>query len=202
MMRLALLALALASACEAAAEVQSTGISHTGERYHVSVTSHVPAPPRRVMALLTDYDGFERLHPMVQDSRLMGHEAEGTRVRTTYRDCPIVIYCVEFSHTSLFTRVSEGMLVARADPAASDFAYGRFEWTALPEGDGTRLTFLSEVEPEFWVPPIIGDWVLKHRLTRVAEEIHEAIKALAVKGELSAEQVSIQGQGAADATGH
>lgn len=201
MIRLALLALALASAFEATAEVRSTGISHTGERYHVTVTSHVPAPLRRVMALLTDYAGFKRLHPMVVASELIGHEGAGARVRTTYRDCPIVFYCVEFSHTSLFTRVHEGLLLARADPAASDFAYGRFEWTARPEGDGTRLTFLSEVEPEFWVPPIIGGWVLKHRLTEVAEEIHETIKALAVEGELSAEHLSVQGQEAADAAG-
>ncbi|MDZ7751865.1 MAG: SRPBCC family protein [Gammaproteobacteria bacterium] len=201
MMRLALLALALAGAGEASAEVQSTGVSHTGERYHVSVTSYVPAPPRRVMALLTDYEGFERLHPMVRDSRLIGHEAGGARVRTTYRDCPIVIYCVEFSHTSLFTRVSEGLLVAQADPTASDFAYGRFEWTVLPEGDGTRLTFLSEVEPEFWVPPVIGGWVLRHRLTQVAEDIHETIKALAMKGELPTEHLSAQGEDTAYAPG-
>lgn len=200
-MRLALPALALASAFEAAAEVQATGINHTGERYHVSVTSHVAAPPGRVMALLTDYDGLERLHPMVVASDLIGHEPGGARVRTTYRDCPLVIYCVEFSHTSLFTRLSEGLLVARADPAVSDFSYGRFEWTTQPEGDGTRLTFLSEVEPDFWVPPIIGDWVLQHRLTRVAVEIHETIKALATAGELPAGYGPVQEVDAVDVNG-
>lgn len=201
MSRLALPALALASAFEATAEVRATGVSHTGERYHVSVTSQVAAPPRRVMALLTDYDEFDRLHPMVVASELLGQERGGTWVRTTYRDCPLVIYCVEFSHTSLFIRISEGLLMAHADPAASDFAYGRFEWTTHPEGNGTRLTFLSEVEPEFWVPPIIGDWVLKHRLTEVAEEIHETIKALATEGELPPEHVAVEEEDAADAAG-
>lgn len=181
---LALLGLALASVGGAGAEVRSTSVSSHGERYRIEVTSFIAAPPARVMGLLTDYARLQRLHPMVRSSEVLADGEGGSRVRTTYHDCPLFIFCVEFAHTSRFTRRSERHLVAEADPAASDFSYGRFQWLALPEGEGTRLLFDAEVEPDFWVPPVLGDWVLKRRLLEVAVDLQQAIQVLALGGSL------------------
>ena len=171
--------LALAGTMAAHAEVRSTAMASEGDRYRISVTSFVAAPPDRVMGLLTDYRRLERLHPMVVSSDMLQHVAAGERVHTRYYDCPVFIICMEFAHTSTFHRVSDHHLIAIVDPAASDFSYGRFEWTAVAEDGGTRLEFVAEVEPDFWVPPIIGDWVLKHRLVEVATELQRSIQAIA-----------------------
>ena len=32
--------------------------------------------------------------------------------------------------------------------------------------DGTKMTYRLTVEPDVWIPPLIGPWVLKQRLER------------------------------------
>jgi hypothetical protein len=50
------------------------------------------------------------------------------------------------------------------DPQQSDFAYSREQWQLIPEGDGTLMIYNFEMEPGFWVPPLIGPYVIKRAL--------------------------------------
>jgi hypothetical protein len=35
-----------------------------------------------------------------------------------------------------------------------------------PDGDGTKMTYKVELEPDFFVPPVIGPWYLKRTLSQ------------------------------------
>ena len=37
-------------------------------------------------------------------------------------------------------------------------------WQFWTEPTATRMRFSSEIEPSFWVPPLIGPWLIRHAL--------------------------------------
>ena len=55
-------------------------------------------------------------------------------------------------------------LVAEVLPGQSDLKSGRVHWQLRAEGEGTRLFYRSETEPDFWVPAVIGPWMIRRLL--------------------------------------
>jgi hypothetical protein len=64
-------------------------------------------------------------------------------------------------------------------PEQSDFKYAVSEWLLEPEGDGTHVTYKLELEPDFWVPPIVGPWYLKRTLMRGGSRAIQRIENIA-----------------------
>jgi hypothetical protein len=72
-----------------------------------------------------------------------------------------------------------GDILTLADPAASDFRHARELWQLQPHAGGTRLTYQAEFEPAFFVPPLIGPWLIKARLRSELEDIAARLEQLA-----------------------
>jgi hypothetical protein len=63
-----------------------------------------------------------------------------------------------------------GDITTRALPEQSDFRVAAERWRILPEGTGTRFLYRAEIEPAFFVPPIIGPLVMRRVLARELRE--------------------------------
>ena len=67
-------------------------------------------------------------------------------------------------------------------PERSDFEYATSEWLLEPEGHGTKVTYKLEMQPDFWVPPVVGPWFLKRTLmeggTRAVNRIERLARTL------------------------
>jgi len=70
-------------------------------------------------------------------------------------------------------------IVALADPEESDFNYSRERWQLEADGDGAILKYEFELEPSFWVPPVIGPYVMKRVLRAGGSDAVDRIEALA-----------------------
>lgn len=164
----------------AAAEIKHAEIQHTGNRYVVAVDSHVATTPLRVRALLTDFDHFDRLHDTIVASELLDETTDGDhRVLIVARPC-VFIFCKDISQIAAFRSISRTDLRATMEPNATDFRFGELEWHLQPSGDGgTRVRFDAELEPAFWVPPVIGPWMLKYTLRSLATGVVENLEELA-----------------------
>ena len=79
--------------------------------------------------------------------------------------------------------VTPQFIRSRTVPERSDFKYTLSEWTFAAEGDGTRVTYLMEMEPDFWLPPFVGPWFLKSTLLQGAPAAIDQIDLLAKKQE-------------------
>jgi hypothetical protein len=82
--------------------------------------------------------------------------------------------------------VTPQFIRSRTVPERSDFKYSLSEWTFEPEGDGTRVTYLMEMEPNFWLPPFVGPWFLKRTLVKGAPAAIDQIELLAQQEERAA----------------
>ncbi|MGF1615077.1 MAG: SRPBCC family protein [Gammaproteobacteria bacterium] len=155
-----------------AAEVDQVNVHREGDQYQLQVIAHVDAQPTVVWALLTDFDNLQQLHPMVRASTYLRRTPEGAdRVRIRTRPC-VLLFCVDFTQIVEFRAFGEERLQGDFDPRDSHFHFGQLRWQleGISSG-GTDLRFDAELTPAFWLPPLLGSWVLKRALRTTATDI-------------------------------
>jgi hypothetical protein len=141
-----------------AAEIARTDVTHQDRRYQVSFEVLLDAPVERVWPPLSDYRQLARLSDRVIESRVVRREP--LRVYLVLRPC-ILIFCRSIRRTVDVQVVAHGHILSLADARHGDFRYSLERWQIEPAGPRTRLRYTGEVEPRFFVPPVIGPWLIK-----------------------------------------
>jgi hypothetical protein len=174
---LALVALLVGQSAHAATVLRSD-VTHEGKRYEVQFEFRVHAEAARVRDLLLDYER-RPLADSVQELRLLEKRADGTRrVRVVMRVCVLFI-CQTMTKNAEMRELPNGDLLSVGDPAEGDFDLIRERWSLTPEGDATRVRYQSELVPRFFIPPLIGPWILKIRLLSELETTADRIERYA-----------------------
>lgn len=165
----------------AAAHIGSLRVTHRDGDYTVSAVMVLEASPAAVRAALTDFAHLDRLSPAIVESRLIRQTPDGPLVYTRSRAC-VGWICRQLRKTELVT-LGEDEIVAVAFPEQSNVEHSVTRWRFAAEGDGTRVEWSSELDPAFFVPPLIGPALVKRALRREAEAIavglERAARALA-----------------------
>ena len=162
-----------------AATVLHTEVEHNAGRYTVTFTFRVNAGAGAVRRQLTDYDHLERLSRVVQKSEQLSPGDDGRpRVRVVMRSC-FLFFCQTVRKLETVTEFPDGRLIVVADPTESDYRYSRVEWRIRAEATQTHVTYQAEYEPAFFVPPLIGPWVVKSRIRHELELLAERLEQLA-----------------------
>jgi uncharacterized protein YndB with AHSA1/START domain len=163
-MRVIVALLLLVSSAGDAGEILESSITLDAGVYAIRVEALIAAPPPTVLQFLTDYDQLTAINTTIKESRIV-HTYSPTkhRVQTLIRAC-ILFFCRNVRQLQDVEQHNERLLVATIIPAESDFRQGRVQWQ-LAESDGaTRMSFTATLEPAFWVPPVIGPWLVKRRI--------------------------------------
>lgn len=176
----ALLAIAV-TASTSAAKIRTLDIEQVHGRYMFSSDAFLDAPPAAVFAVLTDYDAnhFERISSIYKESRYMPPEADGTPLVYTRVEGCVVFFCKTMRRVERLETEPPDFIRATVLPARSDFRYSRAEWTLQAVGSGTLLKYRLEMEPAFWVPPVVGPWLIKQHIIHGGERAVDRIEALA-----------------------
>lgn len=162
-----------------AAEIRRVDVDHTGARYHVESETLVEAPIESVYAVLTDYEHFHRISSVFTESRVVEPIVNGAGVVYTRAQGCILFFCQTVVRVERLELDPLTDIVAIADPELSDVKYSRAHWQLDETERGTRIRYRHEMEPDFWVPPVIGPWLIKRSLTANGEEAVERIELLA-----------------------
>jgi hypothetical protein len=148
-------------------------------RYWVRVDTVIAAPPERVLAVLQDYEHLGRLHKSVLDSRILEQHAGGARVRVRLEGC-VLFFCTESEEVLDYEASPDGSrLTATIEPSEKGFRSGHMRWDleAAPRRR-SRLRYQAELEPAFWVPPVLGTWMLKRFLRQLALDMTVSLNRL------------------------
>ncbi len=154
-------------------------VRRDGDRYRVNVDAHIDTSPAQVFALIRDFDHLNRLHKSVVESTILSVQENEARVFVRMQGC-ILFFCRTVTQMLDFRSDPQGRyMVATMDPAESDFKYGRMRWELQATArHTTHLRYQADLIPDFWVPPLIGPWVVKRRLLGVALEMTDALGRL------------------------
>jgi carbon monoxide dehydrogenase subunit G len=178
---LSLLGLAAAVAANADEPPRQTlvNVVRNGDVFEIEAQSRVAADRATAWTVLTDYDGYAEFVPgMISSLRVSAHPLR-------------IEQAGEFGILFLVKHVYSTLDVQEEPPSAIRFhAIGgnlrRLETDVniVQDGDTTVLMYRSTIEPDFWIPPLIGTSILRAAISRklisVSEEIERraALEAL------------------------
>lgn len=170
--------LALLPASISAAEVEEVTVARDGERFHITMRTRLTVSPQAAFDAFTDYDALPDINPAVQRAEILQRSDAGTRVDTRIKTC-VAFFCPDFRLTQdMLPGYDDDTLTlsAKVVPELSDYRYGRGEWHFARCDAGTCLSFETELEPDFWVPPLLGTWLMRRELRRQALATSQGIE--------------------------
>ncbi|MHB1566095.1 MAG: SRPBCC family protein [Acidiferrobacter sp.] len=160
--------------------LQGPTVHVRGDVYQVTATFTVHASVQRVFGILTDYRQTRRLNPDVVNSRVVGTPTPGhTRVRLRIRSC-LLFFCFHVHQTEDMTAVTDRSIHGVIVPQLSSFRSGYADWRLQPQGaHHTKLAFVTAIVPRFYIPPFIGPWLLRRKLSDEIRTTARRLTALA-----------------------
>ena len=149
-----------------AGDLTELQVTENGGVYHVRMVMVVHVPARYVRGVLTDYAHIYRLNPSITESEILPSPEQGVvRVRTLMRGC-VAFFCKEVGRVEDVRELISGDLQAVIVPELSNLKSGAAEWKIQRLGEYTRVTYQAHMEPDFFVPPVIGSYFVKRNIRK------------------------------------
>jgi hypothetical protein len=162
-----------------AATLDSVIVRYDAGRYELDADAFLAAPREAIFAILIDYDRFGRISSVYKEYGFLEPSADGTPVVFTRMEGCVLIFCRSLMRVELLESEPPGFIRTITLPEQSDFERSVSEWELISEGEGTRIRYHLEMVPSFWVPPIIGPWILQRKLQSGGAHAVERIERLA-----------------------
>lgn len=143
--------------------------------------THLDAPPEAIYDVLIDYDEdhFGRISEIYKESDYLPPDSDGTPLVYTLVEGCLLFYCRSMRRVERLEVEKPRFIRTTTLPEQSDFRYSVSQWLLKAEGDGTRIVYRLDMEPDFWLPPFVGPWYLKRTLSRGGTEVLARIEQLA-----------------------
>lgn len=159
-----------------AATVLENELSYDRGSYTVSFQAEMEADADAIWRIITDYDHLTRVSRVFRESEVIKiYSAARHQVRVMQYAC-VWVFCKSVRKTADVSTFPDWDMVIVTDPAQSDFRYSVERWRVEPRaGGGVRVYYTANFIPSFFVPPIIGPWMIK---AAVREEVELALSNL------------------------
>ncbi len=132
--------------------------------FYINASVVLQAPAEYVRSVLTDYVHIYRLNPSIIESEVLEPPGNNVaRIRTKVIGC-VIFYCEEIERVEDVRILASGDIQAKIVPESSQFKSGVTLWQVRSMGEESKLTYHAEMEPDFYVPPLIGNTIVKAKL--------------------------------------
>jgi ribosome-associated toxin RatA of RatAB toxin-antitoxin module len=146
--------------------VAGTDSAHGGKVYRIAASGTVTAAPSVAWRTLTDYDHLADFVPDLQSARVLSRDGDKVVVeqlgtaRFLFFSQPI--HLVVRVHEQAPDRIDIGLV-------EGDMKVYRAGWTLVPlAGDGgTKVVYNAVIEPDFFVPAMVGTRLVKSDIGRM-----------------------------------
>lgn len=176
-----LLALVLlcASAVAAPADLREVSVDLNDGRYLLVSKAWLDVAPDDLYRVLIDYDLFVKFSSSFVESRNLASTHDGQPRFYTRMEACVLWFCKSFERHGQLKLEPPFNISSLADPETSDFDYSHESWHLVSEGGGTLMIYTFDMDPSFWVPPIVGPFLMKRALLNNGEDAINRIEAVA-----------------------
>lgn len=168
-----------------AAQVLGVNVTRAHGRFLIGMRIIIDAAPPAVFRALQDYPAMMRYNPDLRAVRVRPTGTPGrVRLFTTIHTC-VLIFCKTMHQEQMMTATAGadgGVLEARLLPRGGAFRAGYGRWTVGPCPAAPSTTCLRariELVPAFWVPPVLGSWVIRRKMAAEARRTSRGLQAVA-----------------------
>lgn len=156
-----LLVLALAAPTDGAAEPVQTRITRNGTVLQVTSTAHAAAPMVTCYGTLADLDHLAEFVPGLKSSKVVSPPG-----------APIELHQVGEAKAGPFGVTLDVTLAIRLEAPhrvefrrlAGNLTQMEGSWTVSGDATSCRIEYRATMEPDFWVPPLIGPMLMRHEV--------------------------------------
>lgn len=178
MIRAVFLCLFLCATADAV-ELRSVVVEREEDIYWLESEVWFDADTAALYAVFLNYDLTHEFTSFVVESRNL-EPAEDGRRRFYIRNKGCVWFvCRSFERTGHVEHVPNEYIQSTADAEISDFHISIESWQFKPEDEGTVVVYKFKFDPKFWLPPVIGPYVLQRKLELDSDHALSRIEQLA-----------------------
>ena len=162
-----------------AAELRTLKVQR--ERGHIIVGSetYIDAPPQAVYEILADYEGFQDISDVFDETRIIERDEAGNGlVYSRVKGC-VLLFCATIERVEELTVDPGRKITAVALPEQSDVEFSTAHWVFEEEAGGTRIDYQLDFKPDFWVPPVLGPLIIRAKLHSRAVAAANRVEELA-----------------------
>ena len=171
----------LAAAVARGAQVLGVQASRDGNHFQIGMQIVLAAPAAAAFVALRDYPAMRGYDPELQAIRVeTTANPDHVRLFLTIHTC-MLFFCKTIRQEQLMTATADadgGVLQADFVPAAGAFrGEGTWHLRACPRDPArTCMALRLELEPLFWVPPVIGPWLVRKKMAEEALQISSGLE--------------------------
>jgi len=179
-MRGLIIAFLMTSLPAGAAKLSDVEVELEDGRYRLTSKTHFDATESQLFSVLTNYDLFTQFTSAFAESKNLEPDEIGRPRFYTRLEACVLLFCKSYIRYGHLELQADYDIVAIVDPELSNFKYSRERWQLFPDGEGTIMIYEFEMEPDFWVPPIIGPYFIKKSLASGGDTAVTRIESLAL----------------------
>jgi hypothetical protein len=167
-----------------AAEFDSIEVRRDDGIYTVHARARVDANINAVRAVVTDYNHMHWITGAVLKAETLDRPEPGVATVFVRSRACFSIFCKTIEQVQRADARDSDRVVFVTLPGRGDLKQGRSEWR-LEEIDAgrTALTWDMLMEPDFWVPPLIGPGLIESGLADEGRDMINGIEKLAKERE-------------------
>lgn len=155
-----------------AGEILKNEVKSSDGVYKIKTVAVIDAPKDKVIKLLTDYDNLNLISPTIIESEKL----ENGTVKTVAEGC-VLFFCQKITNVQTMTK-NDDELSSKTDESKSDIS-GFMNWKFSEKDGKTKIEYNAEIVPKFFVPILIGPYLLRGKLTEESEISINKIEELA-----------------------
>ena len=160
-----------------AANITFSAAKYKNDRFIIKVIGVVSAKPAQVFAVLTDYKNIPKISPKIIESKIIKTDGDTTIVKTVAKGC-VWFFCKEIINTQTTTSIPEKRIQSITINAQSNLKFGQMVWNIKEVNLGTQIDYYAEIEPDFFVPPLIGSYFIKNYMLEEAKYFIDSVEKL------------------------
>lgn len=162
-----------------AVELRNIEVDRKDGRYFLTSEVWFDTDIESLYAVFLDYDLGSQFSSYIAESRNLEPAGNGQRRFYIRNEGCVWFYCQSFERTGYVEHKPHIFIRSTADAEVSDFHVSLESWTFAAEGEGTVVKYNFEFEPKFWIPPLIGPYVMQKKLKNDSVRALYRIEALA-----------------------
>jgi hypothetical protein len=163
-----------------AGQVQSLSTVRTDGAYVFSIRVKINSGVAIIWPLIDDFTNLARMNnAIVNSSYLPSPDPLARRVQVKTHFC-IWFFCKYINHVQDIVATDEHEVFTVILPAKSDFRAGWAKWklTADRQANTSILAIDMALVPRFWIPPVIGPYLIKRKLNAEGLETVQGLERL------------------------
>jgi hypothetical protein len=166
--------------CSLALDVTHAEAQFVEDKFRLDLTVIVNAPLAQVETVLRDYARYPALDERIVEAKVLERVSDSRVLLFTKLRACSGVFCRTVNRVEQVDETS-GELIAQVLPERSDMLAGTTHTVLTAEGNGTRVTYVTQLAPNFWVPSFIGRPLMLRTLREASIELFRNVERQAAQ---------------------